>query len=77
MNLLLYTEAKMKLARQHGKPTGARLTGVWNDIDISLPDSVFEELGYPGALDQNPSEEEGDEALDEIFRTWAEPALIW
>lgn len=76
MNLLLYTEAKMKLARRHGEQTAARLSGLWNDMDIALSDSLFEELGYTGALDNEPSEEEGEDALDDLFRYWAEPALI-
>ncbi len=77
MNLLLYTEATMKLARQDGEPTTAQPTGLWDDMDITLPDSLFEELGYTGALDGEPAEATSEESLDELIRLWAEPALIW
>ena len=77
MNLLLYTEAKMKLAQRDGERTTARQDGLWGDMDITLPDSLFEELGYTGALDGEPAEATSEESLDELIRLWAEPALIW
>jgi len=77
MNLLLYTEAKMKLAQRDGGPTTARQDGLWGDMDITLPDSLFEELGYTGALDEEPAEAAAEEDLDELMRLWAEPALVW
>jgi len=77
MNLLLYTEAKMKLAQRDGEPATARPDGLWDDMDITLPDSLFEELGYTGALDEEPAEAAGEERFDELIRLWAEPALVW
>lgn len=77
MNLLLYTEAKMELARRGGEPPAARMSGLWNDMDITLPDSLFEELGYTGALDEEQSGEDSEDSLDNLFLSWAEPALLW
>ena len=77
MNLLLYTEAKMKLARRQGEATAARLTGLWNDTDITLPDSLFEELGYFGAVEEEPAETEDDDSIEALINAWAEPALVW
>ena len=86
MNLLLYAEARISLSRQHGAPAphdSAPLwtNPLWGNIEaMTLPDSLFEELGYFGALDTpeaaESGETEGDDAFGELFRTWVEPALI-
>lgn len=77
MNLLLYTEAKMKLARRLGEVTTTRPTGLWNDTDVTLPDSLFEELGYFGAVEKEPTEPEDDDSIEDLINAWAEPALSW
>ncbi|MBP6786265.1 MAG: hypothetical protein KA170_01650 [Candidatus Promineofilum sp.] len=64
MNLLLYTEARMKLAQRDDQPATARPAGVWDAMDVTLPDSLFEELGYFGALE---ADEAADDDLDDLF----------
>lgn len=81
MNLLLYTEARISLSRRHGAPAPVESTPLWDHIEaMTLPDSLFVELGYFGALETLEATEsgdtEGDDAFDELFRTWVEPALI-
>ena len=86
MNLLLYAEARISLSRQRGAPalhdtTSVRANSLWGNVNaMTLPDSLFEELGYFGALDTSESAEsgdiEGDDAFGELFHTWVEPALI-
>ncbi len=79
MNLLLYTEARMKLARHPGKPTVAELDCPWDDMDITLPDSLFAELGYFGALDTDEAGADAtddahpDSEFDSLFAAFAEP----
>lgn len=85
MNLLLYAEARISLSRQRGAPalhdtTPVRANSLWGNVNaMTLPDSLFEELGYYGALESPESPEsgdkEGDDAFEELFRTWGEPAL--
>jgi hypothetical protein len=73
MNLLLYAEARNTLARQQGERIPARLPTIWNATEMALPDSLFEELGYYGALDEDETTEtDGDDSLDELFRHLAQ-----
>lgn len=78
MNLLLYIEARMKLARRDGKPTATQPTGLWDDMDVTLPDSLFEELGYFGAIDTNGADAcpitdaNPDSDFDSLFAAFAE-----
>lgn len=79
MNLRLYAETKLLLARL---PADA-ISSVTIDPGVSLesmtlPDSLFEELGYFGALAEDDSETHGtdnDKTLDELFRVSVEFAL--
>lgn len=79
MNLLLYTESKHILARQRGEPvqtTQGKPTDIWNTEQLpSLPDSLFEELGYFGALDEDEADKPEEESgFEELFHWLAEPA---
>lgn len=83
MNLLLYTEARMKLARRPGKPTVAELDCPWDDMDAALPDDLFAELGYFGALDMDEAgagtdptdDSHPDSEFDSLFAAFAGPAF--
>lgn len=76
MNLLLYIESKHVLARQRGESSAVEMPHLWNgDGPPSLPDSLFEELGYFGLDDELSDEADGD--LDELFHLLAEPALSY
>ena len=71
MNLLLYAEARRTLTRRRGQPTTQQWIG---DRLPSLPDSIFEELGYFGATAATgDADDESDESLDELLRWFAEP----
>ncbi|HRO25106.1 MAG TPA: hypothetical protein PLR07_12520, partial [Promineifilum sp.] len=66
-------------ARHPGKPTVAELDCPWDDMDITLPDSLFAELGYTGALDTDeagagPTDDPHlDSEFDSLFAAFAEP----
>ena len=66
MNLLLYTESKIALTRlADGDPEAAELSTLLLDPAQALPDSLFEELGYYGALDgDGPTGEDSFDLLD-------------
>ncbi len=74
MNLLLYTESKIALARlvDHD-PGAAELDTVAFDPAQALPDSLFEELGYYGALDEDG--QIGEESFAGLLDWFAESAL--
>ena len=74
MNLLLYTESKIALARLTDcDADAAELSTIPFDPAQALPDSLFEELGYYGALDgDNPA---GEESFDGLLDWFAESAL--
>lgn len=70
MNLLLYAEARQTFARQRGEAAQDS-----NPLP-ELPDSLFEELGYYGALDTDETDEtDPGEDLGELFRWFNESAL--
>lgn len=77
MNLLLYNESKHMLhpsadpARRHVAPY------VWHGDELpTLPDSLFEELGYAGALDPAEDDSAGDDdAFSSLFSLFVAPAL--
>ena len=73
MNLLLYTESKIALARliDHD-PDGAELQTIPFDPLQPLPDSLFEELGYYGALDEHSQDEE--DSFEGLLDWFAETA---
>lgn len=77
MNLLLYAESKYTLARANGEPVtthAARLA--LHDLAPILPDSLFEELGYFGALDEDDTETDtGEESVEDFLRWMSEPLL--
>ena len=81
MNLLLYTEARMKLVRRDEEPTTVQPTGLLDDMDITLPDSLFAELGYTGALDTDEAGAgptnvlHSDSEFDSLFAAFAEPVF--
>ncbi len=76
MNLLLYTESKIALARlADGHRDAAELNTVSFDPAQTLPDSLFEELGYFGALDED--NEVGEGSFDGLLNWFAETALIF
>lgn len=81
MNLLLYTEARKKLARHPGKPTVAEPDCPWGDMDAALPDDLFAELGYFGALDTDEAGTDAtddarpDSEFDSLFAAFAEPVF--
>lgn len=80
MNLLLYTQSRISLSRLRDVPTSGD-SPIWGNIDaMTLPDSVFEELGYFGALDETDEIEasgpDADDPYEELFRSWKEPLLI-
>ena len=92
MNLLLYTKARMKLARRPGNPTVAEPNCPWgvtdvgatdaDDMDIALPDDLFAELGYFGALDADEADAgatdddaQPDGEFDSLFAAFAGPAF--
>lgn len=77
MNLLLYAESRTILARTSGDSTPAHPSGPTTfDLSISLPDSLFEELGYFGALEEEQTlETEGDDSLEGLFRWLVVPTL--
>lgn len=68
MNLLLYAEARNTLARQRGESPPTRFPNLWNATEMTLPDSLFEELGYFGALGEDEAADaDGDDSMDELF----------
>jgi len=81
MNLLLYTEARMKLVRRDEEPTTVQPTGLWDDMGVTLPDSLFEELGYFGAIDVHGADAcsiddaDPNNEFDSLFAAFAEPVF--
>jgi hypothetical protein len=61
MNLLLYSEARQALNRHRNQGQRDDSLRLWHEDLAPLPDAIFEELGYFGALDetieQDPDEE--------------------
>lgn len=79
MNLLLYNESKRAL-RQPAGPTQPRVApGLWHGEGMpSLPDSLFEELGYTGALDAADDEKAvDDDTFAGLFSLFMAPALSY
>lgn len=76
MNLLLHIESKIALARLvDSDPDAAELHTVSFDPAQTLPDSLFEELGYFGALEEE--NEVGEGSFDGLLNWFAETALIF
>lgn len=73
MNLLLYAESKFIIARRQGEPLPAGLSHLWTaDPPPVLPDALFAELGYHGALEASapagePGDDDGDDDFDSLF----------
>lgn len=79
MNLLLYAEARRTLTRRDLSPTTEQWIG---DRLPSLPDSLFEELGYVGATAAGGSatgqaDDDLDDSLDDLLHWFAAPALSY
>ncbi|MCA9867548.1 MAG: hypothetical protein KIS95_08185 [Anaerolineae bacterium] len=69
MNLLLYAEARHTLARQRGETPRTDRAPLFQDMAAGLPDEIFEELGYFGALDEEEAAEiDLDDSFDVLFR---------
>ena len=76
MNLLLYSESKIALARlTDDNRDAAELNTVSFGPAQTLPDSLFEELGYFGALEED--NEVGEGSFDGLLNWFAETALIF
>ena len=76
MNLLLYIEARQTLARQRGEMYAACPAGTGGPEPLpALPDALFEELGYYGAIDSEETRESDPDDLDDLFQRFAEPVL--
>lgn len=80
MNLLLYTQSRIALSRLLNQ-TNQVDSPIWDNIDTyTLPESIFEELGYFGALENNDEVEshssEAGDPYEELFRALSEPYLI-
>ncbi|CUS06042.1 protein of unknown function [Candidatus Promineifilum breve] len=79
MNLLLHNESKHAL-RQPAGPTQPRVTpGLWHGDEMpTLPDSLFEELGYAGALEAADDEKAvDDDTFAGLFSLFMAPALSY
>lgn len=81
MNLLLYAESKFILARLMGEPIPAGSSRLWAaDPPPALPESLFAELGYFGALDAprpEPAATADEADLDELFASLPELSLAY
>ena len=64
MNLLLYVEAQNTLAQLRGSKPRTDQAPLYPDMAVGLPDELFEELGYFGALE---TDEAADADLDDSF----------
>lgn len=74
MNLLLYTESKIALAHlADGESNATELHTISIDPAEALPDALFEELGYYGALDEDS--QAGENSFDGLMDWFAESAL--
>lgn len=73
MNLLLYAESKFIIARRQGEPLPAGLSHLWTaDPPPVLPDALFAELGYHGALEETtpsgePAATDDEDDFDSLF----------
>lgn len=75
MNLLLYTESRIALARLNKGDCGApELDTLPFDLAQALPDSLFEELGYYGALDEDG--QTADDSFAGLLDWFAAAALV-
>jgi hypothetical protein len=52
MNLLLYAEARQTLAQRRGQPEASGASSFSLYEPVTLSDTLFEELGYYGALEE-------------------------
>jgi hypothetical protein len=83
MNLLLYYESKRALECAGQTIQSGNAPATWFGQELpTLPDSLFEELGYPGALADSPAEQsawadrdDDNEAIAGLLRLFALPAL--
>jgi len=81
MNLRLHAESKFIIAYRQGEPLPVGSSHLWTvDLPPALPDALFEELGYHGALDSCsthncPTDVAGDDDFDSLFAPFAEPAF--
>lgn len=80
MNILLYTQSRITLSRLLNQ-TNQVDSPIWDNIEAyTLPESIFEELGYFGALENNDEVESDNseigDSYEELFRAWSEPLLI-
>lgn len=74
MNLLLYTESKIALGRlTNNSHDDGNLQTLALDPNYPLPDSLFEELGYYSALDDDG--QNMDESFDGLLEWLVEPVL--
>lgn len=79
MNLLLYAESRQALSRNSGETNPSVVPHTYFlDPAAYLPDSLFEELGYFGALDEEESVSlDSEDSLDELLRWISEPSLTF
>lgn len=82
MNLLLYAESKFIIAHRQGEPLPVGLSHLWTaDLPPALPDALFEDLGYHGALDKGSADNcptgvvDDDDDFNSLFAPFAEPAF--
>ncbi|HEY1407883.1 MAG TPA: hypothetical protein VF434_03025 [Promineifilum sp.] len=77
MNLLLQAEARQALARLRGEPAVTGLPELWYGSRAPiLPDSLFAELGYSGALaDQTVQLPIHDRELHDMLQRMLERSL--
>ena len=75
MNLLLYTESKIALARLTDEISDCgELQTLTLDPGHTLPDALFEELGYYGALDEDG--QAAEDSFAGLLDWFAEPSLV-
>lgn len=76
MNLLLYAEARKILTRPPAEILPSGPAGQWISAQVTLlPDEIFEEMGYYGALPADESDPDPGDSLDELYRWFTEPIL--
>ena len=69
MNLLLYVEAKNTLAQLRGAQPRTNHAPLYANMAVGLPDEIFEELGYFGALETDEAADADlDDSFDALFR---------
>lgn len=77
MNLLLYHESKRALGRQGQTKRAGFSAQLWPSQDLlSLPDSLFDDVGHLGATAVESAGEADEEAIAGLLRFFAAPAML-